>query len=294
MPCGCSFKILGPPPLPKCDLPSLEVDWDNVPLDCKATYDLISSGKTKMVFQLEKGGGRQGSKELKPDKIEDMSALGAVLRPGASSNFDQDGISTTKHFYLRKNNLEEIKPYHPVIDEILKDTYGCLIYQEQSMKIAEAVAGFNKQEADNLRKAIGKKLAEEMAKVKKWFIDGAKKAGILTDAQAEEVFGWIQESQRYSFNKCLSLDTIVETTDGLKTLEEVEIGDFVKTPEGFSEILDKIDNGVKELYEVTLESGKTIECTLDHIFLCENMKEYPLWKILKLKLKIMCDSEELV
>ncbi len=203
--CGCSFDIIGPPPFPKSDLPAIRVDWDEIPLDCKATWDLLASGKTRMVFQLEKGGGRNGARELKPEEIEHMSALGSVLRPGCANSLDANGISTTEHYYRRKNGEEEVTSYHPALDSILGKTYNCMIYQEQSMQIAEKIAGFNKQEADQLRKSIGKKLPEEMAKVKKIFIEGAKRTGIVSEAQAEEIFSWIKESQKYNFNHSHSL-----------------------------------------------------------------------------------------
>jgi DNA polymerase III alpha subunit len=200
-PCGCSFRVVGPPPLPKSEHPAIELDWDKVPLDCKATYDLLSTGKSRLVFQLELGAGRQGCKELKPENIEHLTALASVLRPGSANNLDAEGISTTKHYYRRKNGEEPTVSYHPVLDPILGSTYQCQIFQEQSTKIAEAIAGFNKTEADNLRRAIGKKKADEMAKVKTMFIEGAKREGVVTEKQAEEIFGWIRESVKYSFNR---------------------------------------------------------------------------------------------
>lgn len=290
-PCGCTFNILGPPPLPKSKHPALELDWDKVPLDCKATYDLLSTGKTRMTFQLELGAGRQGCKELKPETIEHLCGLGAALRPGSSNSVDDEGISISKHYYRRKNGEEEIQSYHPALDDILGETYNCLLYQESAMKIAEKIAGFSKQEADNLRKATGKKLTSEMAKVKTWFIDGAKKQGVVTEKQAAEIFSWIQQSVRYSFNKCVSPDTLVETIDGLKILEEIQVGEFINTPEGFSEVIDKIDTGIQEVYQVSLESGKEIECTLTHKFLCEDNLEHALLEILENNLRIVCESE---
>jgi DNA polymerase-3 subunit alpha len=168
-----------------------------------------------------------------------MAALGAILRPGCmrakdyvlickdcngkfkiqeddnaeenkeddycpecgSQNVKRVGTSMTDHYCKRKNHEEELENYHPTIDPILATTYNVLAYQEQSMKIAQACAGFDLKEADMLRKAIGKKLPEEMAKVKIMFMEKSKAAGIVSEEQAKEIFGWIEKSQRYSFNK---------------------------------------------------------------------------------------------
>lgn len=198
-PCGCRWPVVRPAPREGA-LPLLDVDDDNLPF-CSLTWELLSRGNTKGVFQLESSLGRQWTKRLRPESGEHIGALGALLRPGCLRAVDEDGVSMTQHFCRRKNGEEEVKSYHPAIDRILEPTQGCLTYQEQAMQIAQAVAGFNLQEADQLRKAIGKKLAEEMAKCKKMFLDGAARVGILTTEQAEEVFGWIEKSQRYSFNK---------------------------------------------------------------------------------------------
>lgn len=198
-PCGCTWPILEERTDPDV-LPLLDFRIEDAPDHCPATWALLGRGQTKGVFQLESPLGRQWTKKLRPESAEHLSALGSILRPGCIRAFDSEGVSMTQHYCRRKNGEEEVKGYHPAIDPILFPTYNVMVYQEQAMAIAQAVAGFSLQEADVLRKAIGKKLPEEMAKCKKMFLDGASKAGILTTQQAEEVFGWIQESQRYSFN----------------------------------------------------------------------------------------------
>lgn len=198
-PCGCQWPVVGPAPREGA-LPLLDVDDENLPF-CPATWELLGRGDTKGVFQLESNLGRQWTKKLRPESGEHMGALGALLRPGCMRAVDDEGVSMTQHYCRRKNNEEDVKPYHPAIDWILKPTYGTLCFQEQSMEIVKAVAGFNLQEADQLRKAVGKKLPEEMAKVKKMFLEGTAKTGILNSEQAEEVFGWIEKSQRYAFNR---------------------------------------------------------------------------------------------
>ena len=164
------------------------------------TWDLICSGKTKGVFQLESNLGKSWAKRVRPRNIEELAALVSIIRPGTLKAI-QDGKSMTQRFVDRKNLKEEITYLHPSLEPILKGTQGVLVYQEQSMKIAQQLAGFNLQEADNLRKAIGKKKANLMAEVKKAFLEGAIKKKVVSKEDAEEIFSWIEKSSRYAFNK---------------------------------------------------------------------------------------------
>ena len=122
------------------------------------------------------------------------------MRPGCLEAY-RDGKNVSNHYIDKKNGLETVDHYHDSLKDILSSTYGEMIYQEQAMQIAQKIAGFNLQDADVLRKAIGKKKADLMAEVKKQFIDGAKTEGIVNENEVEEIFGWIEKSQRYSFNK---------------------------------------------------------------------------------------------
>ena len=172
------------------------------------TWQLFAEGKTKGVFQLESNLGKSWSKKLSPNNIEELSALIAIIRPGCLKAF-VDGKSMTQHFIDRKHGREEVTYLHESLEEILAPTYGVLVYQEQSMRIAQKIAGFDLQEADVLRKAIGKKKADLMAKVKKSFIAGAKKTKVVDKETAEEIFSWIQASSRYAFNKSHSISYAV-------------------------------------------------------------------------------------
>tara|TARA_R110000824_G_scaffold14985_4_gene63372 strand:- start:19407 stop:21002 length:1596 start_codon:yes stop_codon:yes gene_type:complete len=163
-------------------------------------WDLICSGKTKGVFQLESNLGKSWAKRVKPKNIEELAALISIIRPGTLKAI-QDGKSMTQRFVDRKNLKEDITYLHPSLKPILEGTQGVLVYQEQSMQIAQQLAGFSLQEADNLRKAIGKKKADLMAKVKKQFLKGSIEQDILTQEEAEEIFSWIEKSSRYAFNK---------------------------------------------------------------------------------------------
>ena len=128
------------------------------------TWNLFKDGKTKGVFQLESNLGRSWSKKLEPSNLEELAALIAIIRPGCLKAII-DGKSMSQHFVDRYYILVDVRYLHPALEEVLKPTYGVLVYQEQSMRIAQKIAGFDLKEADVLRKAIGKKKASLMAQV---------------------------------------------------------------------------------------------------------------------------------
>lgn len=216
MSCGCQFEIdeewvekRGKPVewyLQKNFIPPVKLDIRNVPKSCPKVWEMLGKGLTKGVFQLESPLGRQWTKKLKPNCIEHLCALGALLRPGCLRSIDKKhGCSLTELYCLRKNGEAEVEYIHECLKPVLETTYGILTYQEQAMELTRVIAGFNLMEADMLRKAIGKKLPEEMAKVEAMFYQGAAKCQVMPEDQYREVFGWIKESQRYSFNKSHSL-----------------------------------------------------------------------------------------
>jgi len=167
---------------------------NDIPLDCEATWSLISSGYTVGVFQLEKQLGQDWARKVRPNNIQELSALTALLRPGCLES------GMTQEYVDVKSGKTQVSYLHPILKPILESTHGCLVYQEQAIRMAVEIANFSLEEADNLRKAMGKKLPELMAQLKQKFIDGCKKAGTVSYQIAEEIFGWIEKSQRYSFN----------------------------------------------------------------------------------------------
>lgn len=177
-----------------------KLDIRTVPLDDEQTWDLISNGYTKGCFQIDSNLGKSWCRKIKPRNIEELAAVTALIRPGTLKS-RLAGKSMTQHYTDRKNGVDPVPEYNPVVDKILEDTYGVITYQEQTIKLSVEIAGFNPQEADTLRKAIGKKIPEEMSKLKSRFIDGAKELAIVDEDQAKELFDWIEKSQRYSFNK---------------------------------------------------------------------------------------------
>lgn len=177
----------------------MKVDITTVPEDDRDTWTMIQEGRVKGCFQIESHLGKTWCKALKPSSIEELAALISIIRPGTLKSF-VDGKSMTQHFVDRKHEKEAVPSLHEKIDSILKETHGVIVYQEQAMEIAVKMAGFNLKEADDLRKAIGKKKADLMKEVRVKFISGSKENGI-DEAKAVEIFDMIEKSARYSFNK---------------------------------------------------------------------------------------------
>jgi DNA polymerase III alpha subunit len=207
-PCGCSFERLDGGEDINVDfgdkLPLIKFDvYTNTNLHCSATWNMLMEGKTVGVFQLESQHGQSWAKKIKPDSLEVYGALNALLRPGCVRALSGNPPKSMTHRYQDRRHKKEEVEFFGVkeLEPILKPTYGVLVYQEQATQIAVALAGFNPQEADILRKAIGKKKAEIMAEVETTFMEGVKKHGVITEEKGREIFSWIRESQRYSFNK---------------------------------------------------------------------------------------------
>ncbi|KKM84661.1 hypothetical protein LCGC14_1296980, partial [marine sediment metagenome] len=179
----------------KCCVVPGKFDIENIPLDCEATWKLISGGYTIGVFQVEKKLGQDWARKVKPNNIEEQASLVSLLRPGPLESL------MSQHYVDVKSGKKELEYLHESLIPILDTTYGCLVYQEQALRIAVDIAGFSPENADNLRKAIAKKLPKLMAELKEKFIAGANKRGLVDSETAEEIFSWIEKCQRYSFNK---------------------------------------------------------------------------------------------
>ena len=167
-------------------------DIKKINFDDEKVFDLLSSGKTVGLFQLESAGMREALIQMKPNHLEDIIALVALYRPGPMSNIPI--YNDCKHGKIKPDYL------HPNLEEILKPTYGVIIYQEQVMQIAQKLSGFTAGEADILRRAMGKKKRAELEKQKKRFIEGAVKNGIRQDIAAN-IFLKIEPFAEYGFNK---------------------------------------------------------------------------------------------
>jgi len=174
----------------------IDIDINNIPMDDKKTFELLSAGETAGVFQLEGAGMRRYIKELKPTTFSDIAAMVALYRPGPMEHIPR--------FIDAKHGRKAIQYPHPALENILKETYGVIVYQDQVLFIVREFAGYSLGQADIFRKAMGKKIAEVMRKEKRNFISGARKLGYSAEL-AEEVFALIEPFAGYAFNKAHSV-----------------------------------------------------------------------------------------
>jgi len=174
----------------------IEIDLHHIPLDDAKTFALLSSGETAGVFQLEGAGMRRYIKELKPTSFSDIAAMVALYRPGPMEH-----IPT---FIKAKQGIEPIRYPHLALANILEETYGVIVYQDQVLFIVQAFAGYSLGQADIFRKAMGKKIPHVMQKERRNFMAGAKKNGFSTEV-ASEVFSLIEPFAGYAFNKAHSV-----------------------------------------------------------------------------------------
>ena len=171
----------------------VDIDMDTIPLDDPKTFELYQRGDTIGTFQFESEGMRQWLQKLKPTDIEDLIAMNALYRPGP--------MQFIPNFIDRKHGREEVTYPHPLLEGILKNTYGIMVYQEQIMQTAQILGGYSLGGADLLRRAMGKKKIEEMNKQRVIFVEGAKEKHGIDKAKAEEVFSIMEKFAQYGFNR---------------------------------------------------------------------------------------------
>ncbi len=170
----------------------IRLDLSALPLDDKASYDMLTRGETVGVFQLESQGMRKALVGMRPDRFEDIIALVALYRPGPMDNIPV--------YNARKHGEEKPDYLHPLLETVLKETYGVIIYQEQVMQIAQILSGYSLGEADMLRRAMGKKIKAEMDAQRARFVDGAVAQGLSKD-RADLIFDLLAKFADYGFNK---------------------------------------------------------------------------------------------
>lgn len=296
------------------------LNFKRIPMDDKKTWDMICSGFTKGIFQLEKQLGKRYCKEIAPRNIEQLSDVLSLIRPGClEGDFrekpDKPGeFSSITNTYIKVKHCEwEPKYIHDVFEPIFKDTYSVPIYQEQIMRMCADFAGFTLKEADVMRKAVGKKKQDLMESLRQKFVNGAVTKG-FDEGLANTVFKWIEDFSSYGFNKCTSGKTLLnrgmvnQHSNGLceighlyklvhnreyaqqcgqlplrKKLQRCGYGNcMAMCSDGRVRpmpIKDIHYNGPNELFKITDNGGRTIECTINHKFMTPNGDMVPIGDI---------------
>ncbi len=221
--------------------------FENIPLNDRATYQLFQEGKTEAVFQFESRGMQGMLRDAKPTRLEDLIALNALYRPGP--------MDLIPSFVARKHGREEVEYPHPAVAEMLSETYGIMVYQEQVMQTAQILGGYSLGAADLLRRAMGKKKAEEMAEHREKFRAGAAKTHNIPQDKADEIFDLMEKFAGYGFNKshAAAYSLLAYHTAWLKVHYTAEFFCANMTVE-----MDDTDK-LKVLFEDALKMGMTFE-----------------------------------
>lgn len=237
--------------------------YRDIPLTDTPTYETFARGESIGTFQFESGGMSSALREVRPTEFEDLVALVALYRPGPMAH-----IPT---YAARKHGKEPVSYLDPRLEPIQKDSYGLTLYQETSMMIARELAGFTPGQADDLRKAIGKKQHDRMEKLKPMFIKGCEENDVAKEV-AEALWADNEAAADYSFNRCAASDTRVILPDGERIrlseayrIQPEEIMSMWEDGEIRPHKISKIvRTGRKELFRVRCESGRQIKVTADH------------------------------
>jgi DNA polymerase III subunit alpha len=240
----------------------VSLEPDDFPLDDAKTYELISRGETKGVFQLEGGGITDAARKLKPRRIEDINALSALYRPGPMDNIPA---------YIERHHGREAVRYdqgefnlptcEPLLRPILEETYGIPVYQEQIMQIASAIAGYTLGQADLLRRAMGKKKLDEMEKERVKFVAGAKTVHSIPEDESARLFGILEKFANYGFNKSHSASYALLSfqTAYIKAHFPVEFMAALLTVERRNS--DKVAEYIADARTTKLENGQLMQVT---------------------------------
>ncbi len=241
------------------------IDLDHLPLDDPNTYKLLAKGDLEGIFQLESSGMRQIVRDLKPSSLEDISSVLALYRPGPLD------AGLIPKFINRKHGREKIDYPHPILEPILNETYGIMVYQEQIMKIAQDMGGYSLGQADLLRRAMGKKKKSEMEKHQELFVQGAEKNDVKAKV-ATDLWEKMVQFAEY----CLSADTPILTVEyGAIAIGEIVQKQLACTVYSVDEngfvytqaIAQWHDRGTQTLVEYQLDDGTTLRATPDHKFM---------------------------
>jgi len=245
------------------------LDINNIPLDDQETMRLFAEGKCAAIFQFESPGMVEICRKLRPEGIEDLAALNALYRPGP---IDSGMID---EFIERRHGRRKVRYDFPELKEVMGNTLGICVYQEQLMAVFQKLAGYSLGEADLVRRAMGKKKREELDKHREKFIQRATERGHNREKLAK-LWASIEGFADYAFNRCLTGDAKIVDAD---TGEQVTIEQIANREVGASrtfsfdgeqvivnDIVEAFETGEKEVVEIETADGRTLRCTLDHKF----------------------------
>jgi DNA polymerase-3 subunit alpha len=222
-----------------------QIDLEKIPLDDLHTYEMLTRGETVGLFQLNGGGMTKALMDLKPTTIHDINAMIALYRPGPMATIDE--------YIARKHGKKKITYYHPKMEKFLKNSLGLLVYQDDLLYTAIELAGYSWGEVDKFRKAVGKKIPEEMAKQHIYFVDGCQKHSNMTEKEAEFIWTLFEPFQGYGFNKAhaASYGMVAYQTGYMKANFPVEYMTAVLSAE--SGDTDKIHDIVRECRRMNIQ-----------------------------------------
>ena len=261
------------------------IDLDHLPLDDLKTYKLLAKSDLEGIFQLESSGMRQIVRDLKPSSLEDISSVLALYRPGPLD------AGLIPKFINRKHGREKIDYPHPILEPILNETYGIMVYQEQIMKIAQDMGGYSLGQADLLRRAMGKKKKSEMEKHQELFVQGAEKNDVKAKV-ATDLWEKMVQFAEY----CLSADTPILTVEyGAIAIGEIVQKQLACTVYSVDEngfvytqaIAQWHNRGTQALVEYQLDDGTTLRATPDHKFMTTDGTMQPIDTIFEQDLDLL-------
>jgi DNA polymerase-3 subunit alpha len=258
---------------------STGIKLEEIDIDDFGVFEAISSwnGYNYGLFQLEGYAASGAMRKVIPSSINDLSAINALARPG--------GMAFINGYSKRKNDGDEIPKLHPELDMVTEDTFGYIIYQEQIMRAFHDVFGFTLEEAETIRRIIGKKLTEKIKEWKPKIIEAGKEKGVSEEV-TNDFWEAVDASSSYSFNKCLCPDTIIKTSVGEKRMKDIAVGEKVlaydtkNDKDHYVEVIGRYEN-FTELFEVEMENGIKIKCSMNHKFLCEDGEMHKLSEIIE-------------
>lgn len=294
----------------------VEIDVDNLEPNDPKVFKLFNGGYSNMdnrgIFQFEAYGISKLLRDIRVDTFNDLIVGNALYRPGPL------GAGVHDQYKAYKHGEKKIEYLHPKMGEVLNETYGIMVFQEDIMKVVQVLAGFTLGQADWLRKVVGKKKPELIKKeqLDTLFIEGCKKHSNIDEKVAKAIFEQIDYFCGYGFNKCLYGDSEIKNElDGkvhnLKDLEdqffkaqgwkEFGVGEECEAPKIVlksildgeiveDEVVDVFEVEERELFEVELDNGAVIKCTMDHKFICSDFKPYTLQDIVKDDLEILYEE----